>query len=259
MTLVNAAPALAVALFLGMLVLLEVGRRIGQRRLEQDPSGARTGSGAVEGAVFGLLGLMLAFTFSGAASRFDGRRHLVVEEANNIGTAWLRIDLLPSEAQPPLRELFRRYLDSRLATYGNQHPDVEMAMAEYGRSTKLQGEIWALAVAACRDSPTPQAALLLLPALNQMIDITTTRLMATRTHPPGIIFVMLAALALAGALLAGFAMAEGKERSWVHNFAFAAILAATVWITIDLEYPRLGLIRVDAADAVLEDLRRSMG
>jgi hypothetical protein len=257
MNLVTAAPALAVGLFLGMLVLLEVGRRIGKRRLEHDPAGARVGAGAVEGAVFGLLGLMIAFTFSGAASRFDARRQLVVEEANNIGTAWLRIDLLPSEAQRPLREMFRRYLDSRLDTY-RKLPDVEAAMAEFGRSTKLQGEIWTLAVAASRAAPSPQATMLLLPALNQMIDITTTRLMATRTHPPEIIFVMLAALALAGALLAGFAMAEGKGRSWVHMLAFAAILATTVWITIDLEYPRLGLIRVDAVDAVLSDLRRSM-
>jgi hypothetical protein len=255
MSFVIAAVTLAVGLFMGLLALLEVGRRIGQRRRERDPIGA--GAGAVEGAVFGLLGLMIAFTFSGASSRFDGRRQLVVEEANNIGTAWLRIDLVPTEAQPPLRDLFRRYLDSRLESY-RKAVDVEMAMEEYGRSTKLQGEIWARAVAACRDAPSPQAGMLLLPALNQMIDITTTRLMATRTHPPGIVFVLLVALALAGALLAGFAMAEGKGRSWVHMLAFAAVLATTVWITIDLEYPRLGLIRVDAADAVLVDLRRSM-
>jgi hypothetical protein len=257
MHLVTAAPGLAVGLFLGMLLLLEVGRRIGQRRIEHDPGGARAGAGTVEGAVFGLLGLMIAFTFSGAAARFDGRRQLVVEEANDIGTAWLRIDLLPRDAQPPLRELFRRYLDSRLETY-RKASDLEAALVEYGRSTKLQGEIWAMAVAAGRDAPTPQATMLLLPALNQMIDITTTRLMATRVHPPGIIFAMLAALCLAGALLAGLAMAEGKGRSWVHMLAFSAILATTVWLTIDLEYPRWGLIRVDAIDSVLADVRRSM-
>jgi len=100
--------------------------------------------------------------------------------------------------------------------------------------------------------------MLLLPALNQMIDITTTRLMATRTHPPAIIFVMLAVLALLGAFLAGFAMAEAKGRSWVHMLAFATALATTVWVTIDLEYPRLGLIRVGAVDSVLVDLRQSM-
>jgi hypothetical protein len=73
---------LALGLLLGMLALLELGRRIGTRRLAQDAEGARAGIGAVEGAIFGLLGLLIAFTFSGAASRFDSRRQLVVEETN---------------------------------------------------------------------------------------------------------------------------------------------------------------------------------
>jgi hypothetical protein len=76
-------------LFVGMLVCLELGRRIGERRKAGDPEGARQGVAAVEGAVFGLLGLLIAFTFSGAASRFDGRRQLVVTEAINIDTAWM--------------------------------------------------------------------------------------------------------------------------------------------------------------------------
>ena len=249
-----ATAASALGLFLTLLALLEVGRRIGQRSVAREPI---AGAGAVEGAVFGMLGLMIAFTFSGAASRFDGRRALVVEEANDIGTAWLRIDLLRTEDQGPLRELFRRYLDSRLETYRNAG-NLDLAMAEYARSTTLQNEIWARAVAAGREAPTPQATMLLLPALNQMIDITTTRLVATRNHPPPAVFILLVALALAGALLAGFAMAENKNRSWVHMLAFAAVLATTVWITIDLEYPRVGLIRVDSADAVLVDLRKSM-
>jgi hypothetical protein len=75
------------------------------------------GLGAIEGAIFGLLGLILAFSFSGALTRFDARRHLVVEEANDIGTAWLRVALLPADAQPPMRDLFRRYLDSRIEVY----------------------------------------------------------------------------------------------------------------------------------------------
>jgi len=72
-----------------------------------DPEAIKSGSGAIEGAVFGLMGLLIAFTFFGAAARFDTRRAMVIEEANNIGTAWLRLDLLPVSAQPPLREKFR--------------------------------------------------------------------------------------------------------------------------------------------------------
>ena len=87
-------------LFLAMLVLLETGRRVGIRHLAEDGGGARQGLGIVEGAVFSLLGLLFAFTFSGASTRFEGRRYLIVEEANNIGTAWLRIDVLPAPAQP---------------------------------------------------------------------------------------------------------------------------------------------------------------
>jgi len=86
-------------LFLGILALMEVERRFGQRRAAEDAEGARAGLGAVEGAVYGLLGLLIAFSFSGAAERFAGRRTLIIEEANAIGTAYLRVDLLPEEAQ----------------------------------------------------------------------------------------------------------------------------------------------------------------
>jgi hypothetical protein len=89
---------LAIGLFLGMLLLQEIGRRIRLRRLARDPDQAEAGFGVVEGAVFGLMGLLIAFTFSGAASRFDTRRQLVVEEANAIGTAYLRLDLLSASA-----------------------------------------------------------------------------------------------------------------------------------------------------------------
>jgi len=207
--------------------------------------------------VFALLGLLIAFTFSGAASRFDQRRHLVTEEANAIGTAWLRIDVLPPSGQPALRELFRRYLDSRLETY-RKLPDIQAAEAERQRSTKLQGEIWTQAVPLTRESGSPAAATLLLPALNQMIDITTTRAMATQMHPPLIVFVMLGAVALLSALLAGHGMAGARERGWIHVIGFAAVIAGTVYVIVDIEYPRFGLIRVDAVDQVLRDLRQSM-
>ncbi len=244
-------------LFLGMLLLVETGRRIAIRRLAQDPEGAREGLGVVEGAVFSLLGLLIAFTFSGAATRFEGRRHLIAEEANDIGTAYLRINVLPASAQPALRELFRQYLDSRLETY-RKLPDVAAAKAELERSLKFQGEIWSNAVEACRDSGSQPAHMLLLPALNAMFDITTTRTEATKNHPPSIIFAMIGVLSLAAALLAGYGMAGGKLRSWVHIVGFAAAMALTVYVIVDIEYPRFGFIRMDEADRVLMELRDSM-
>src|SRR6185436_17454554 len=99
------------------LATLEIGRRVGARRLALDPEGAKASTWAIDGAVFGLLGLLIAFTFSGAAARFDTRRQMIVEEANAIGTAWLRLDLLPAGVQPALRDKFRQYLDARLAVF----------------------------------------------------------------------------------------------------------------------------------------------
>ncbi len=243
------------SLFAGMLLLQEAGRRLGVRRLAKDPEGARAGLGAVEGAIFGLMGLMVAFTFSGAAARFDTRRHLIVEEANAIGTAYLRLDLLPAEAQPKLRELFRRYLDARLEAY-ERLPDLAAARETLARSIALQDEIWSGSVEAGRGAP--QATMLLLPALNAMIDITTTRTVALQTHPPLVIFAMMGLLALVCSLLAGYAMAGGKSRSLFHSFGFALVLTLTVYVILDLEFPRIGLIRIDAADKVLRDARQSM-
>jgi hypothetical protein len=245
------------ALFLAMLLFLEMGRAMGARRLTNDPSGASAGISAVEGTLFGLLGLLIAFTFSGAMSRFDQRRQLIVDETNAIGTAYLRVDLLPPDAQGPARDTFRRYVDSRLAVY-RKLPDVAAAEAELARSNQIQHEPWEEVVAACRASSSSSAPMLLLPAVNNMIDVTTSRTMATKMHPPVIIFVMLVAIALVTALLVGYDMAAARSRSWLHMVGFAAAIALAVYVILDTEYPRFGLIRVDAFDQALVDLRESM-
>ena len=238
-------------------MLLEVGRRIGARRLSEEGETAAKGFGAIESAVFALLGLILAFSFSGALARFDARRHLVVAEANDIGRAFLRIDLLPTDAHAPMRDLFRRYLDSRIETY-RKLPDMEAAHAELARSLKLQSEIWSLAVSSSQKSATPQAMTVLLPALNTMIDITTTRTEATILHSPPFIWVMLGTLTFACALFAGYDMASRKHLNLLHSAAFAVVLAVTVYVIIDLEYPRIGLFQMSDSDRVLVQLRESM-
>ncbi|BBL75528.1 hypothetical protein [Methylomagnum ishizawai] len=245
-------------LFLGMLSMLEIGRRIGNRRLAVDPEGARAGTGTVEGAVFALLGLLVAFTFSGATHRFDERRDLIVEETNDIGTAYLRLDLLPEAARPRLKELFRHYVDTRIEVY-RKIRDTAAFQAELARSNALQGEIWRAAVAASESqNAAADATKLLLPALNTMFDITTTRTMANLLHPPFVIYLMLFGVALISALLAGYGMAGGHSRNWLHMVGFALVLAAAVYVTLDLEFPRRGLIRVDDFDQALVDLRSGM-
>lgn len=255
MSLTFAAALSALGLFLGMMLLFEVGRRIGAARLARDPEGVTNGTGPIEAAVFGLLGLLLAFTFSGAATRFEARRHLIAEEANAIGTAYLRVDLLPGDAQPVVRQLFRRYLEARIETYRDASNDAAV-QARLAEGVALQGQIWAKAVAASGRPEVPaQAGMLLLPALNSMIDITTTRAVAMQDHPPRVIFVLLAGLSLVSALLVGYVMCGTKVRSWFYMLIVAATMSLTLYVILDLEYPRFGLIRIDAADRTLVELK----
>jgi hypothetical protein len=99
------------------------------------------------------------------------RGGFVVGEANDIGPAWLRVALLQADAQPQMRDLFRRYLDARIEVY-RKVPQTEAVKAELARPVKLQSDIWNLAVSSSRETGTAQAPMLLLPALNVMFDIT---------------------------------------------------------------------------------------
>ena len=251
------AAATIFALFAAILACLEAGYRL---RIRNTPPGSYRqfeGLGALEGAIFGLMGLLVAFTFSGAAARFDTRRQLIVEECNAIGTAYLRVDLLPPASQPPLRQAFRAYSEARYAYY-QALPEAAAARQAEARFTGLQQEIWIGAVAASRDGAPPAAAILLLPALNQMIDLASTRSAARQIHPSAVIFWMLGAAVIAASLLAGWGMAAGARRSWLHLGGFALLMTLAIYVILDLEYPRLGLIRVDAFDHYLLDVRASM-
>lgn len=245
--------AFGAILFASLVICVEFGRHIGRRRLARDPDVLNAGTGAVDGMVFAMLGLLVAFTFSGAAARFDERRAMIVEEANDVGTAYLRIDLLPQAAQPPLLDAFQRYVASRLASY-ERNISMEEFNEAYARSQEIQSEIWKLAVAAAgRPDAPPAANMLLLPAINDMIDITSTRTAAMRIHPPWPIFVMLLLTALVCALLAGHAMLRSRSPNWIHILGFAAIATITMYVIADLEYPRRGVIQVDGLDQMLKD------
>ena len=244
---------LAVGLFAGMLLMLEVGRRMGIRRIAK---GADVTTGAaLNASVFGLLGLLVAFTFSGAASRFETRRQLIVDETNAIGTTYLRLDLMPASGQPALREKFKQYVDVRLAAYAN--PDVDAGMRQLAQAASIQRDLWTQALMVSRSADaSPEGGRLLLPALNTLIDTTTKQTMATEMHPPMIIFWMLVALILVSSLLAGYSLAQGTRRNWIQILCFAAVLSIAFYVILDLEFPRVGWIKLD--DRALVELRQTM-
>jgi hypothetical protein len=249
---------LVLSLFVAILLCLELGWRLRTRHLADETPNSEAGLSALAGAVFGLMGLLIAFTFSGAATRFEARRALIVEETNAIGTAYLRIDLLPANAQPALRQDFRDYLDARLAYFATVAKEPAAANAAFLRGKELQEKIWSEAVAATSHQTSPAVTTLVISSLNTMIDITTNRSMALEKHPPEAIYIALATLVLASSVLAGYAMAKAARRNWTHMLIFAGTIALAVYLILDLDYPRIGLVRIDTADHILVDLRNEM-
>ena len=260
-TLISAA--FAGLLFAGILFCMRMGWYIGRRRLKSCGGEEAGGLGVIDGAVFGLLGLLIAFTFTGAATRFEARRALVTNQLNAVGTAWLRLDLLPEPEKTTVRENFRKYIDTQIELLGSVRSTLaglESSAVQAGlhRLSEDQQAVWdALIVAVEKESRLPLAQTV-LPAMNEVFDLTTVRLMASLQHPPLAVYILLAVLVLASALLAGFGMAKSAEQSLLHLIVFAVIISASVYLILDIEYPRLGLITIDSMDQSMIDLRKGM-
>jgi hypothetical protein len=242
----NFAPPIAFCLFPAMLLLFESGYRLRLRRP------ASISSTPIEGIVFGLLGLLLAFTFSGAVARYDTHRQLLTQEVNSIGSVYLRLDLLPPPAQPAFRQLLRDYTRSRLHLFRTVGPEVSPI------STRLQTEIWRRTViAAASHNANPDATKLLLPSLNDMFDITVARQNAFYMHPPEIVFLLLFGFGCGCAFLTGYST-KSEQRDRVYAVALAATVTLTVYVTLEVEFPRQGFIRFTQLDQPLISLLNSM-
>lgn len=244
------------ALIAGLLVLvlaaMEFGWRRGNRRVLLDPEGAEKGTTALDSAVFALFGLLLAFTFSGGATRFGERRELINAEANAIGTAYLRVSLLPAASQSELRSLYREYVEVRLNA-----PAVAVS-GDVDRTPELQNRIWQRTIAALEQHQGQPIVDSVLDPVNEMIDITATRWLAARTHPPPVIYMLLIGLSVICGFLGGYNMGVARRRHVWHAAAFALTISLVLYVTFDIEFPRVGLVRLDFADATMVNLLNSM-
>jgi hypothetical protein len=235
-----------------LLGVIELGRRIGRRRRQIDPGWDSKVVGSIEAMLLGLLGLLMAFTFSGAWSRFDARRDLILREANSIGSAWMLLDQVPAHSAEPLRAAFRKYVELRLAAAraDETRPNAEIEA--------VQRAIWTASVAAAQAAPDARIAQSLLPAVNAMTDVAAARYQTALSHTPETVFLLLLAVMMIASLLAGYGMAGGEGRNGLHIACFLGAMVLTLYVTIDLEYPRRGFVRVDRFDQVMIDLRAGM-
>jgi len=251
------AGGVALLIFGGSLILLDLGRRIGRSYLQKQGVDSMPGLNAVEGAVFALMGLLLAFAISGALQRFDERRSLVIQEAVAWRAAGDRLLLLDTAAQEGLRPKLIAYADARLAIYKEpidfsftDHAAV-YSLEALRKAKHLRDELWRHAASVCPFGIANTGCVLFLPSLSAMFEIADLRRGANERHPPQAIYIMLFGLALGASLLAGFSMASAKSQSFVHMAIFASALAVTLYIVTDIEFPRMGAIRVDYFDHFL--------
>jgi len=227
-------------LFALLVLAHEVGFRVARRRGARADEGERSETSTLQGGMLGLLGLLLAFTFAIASQRFDTRKQLVLDEANAIGTAYLRATAVPGGEE--VADLLRRYVDVRLegaASAGNPQ-GFRRAVTE---SERLHAAMWSRAAALARANPDPLRTLL-LPALNEVIDLHEKRLTAMRNHVPTIILVLLLMVSVLTMASLGHAAGVSGGRSMSTALTFAMLVTLVIMVVVDLDRPERGLIRV---------------
>jgi hypothetical protein len=230
---------LAGIFFLLCVALQELGFRLGAKVSRRGPTGDAQGQ-ALEAGILTLFGLLLAFTFSMAANRYDLRKQIVLDESNAIGTAFLRASALPEGTAANLQRLLRSYLAARLDLY--RGGDVSASDAGE-RAARLQKELWRLASEQARRAPTPVAALM-LSALNDAIDLREKQSAAFENHIPETLLLFLFLISLTAMGAVGYLNGLGSRRHFVLSALFAMVVSLTLFLVLDLDRPRRGLIRL---------------
>jgi hypothetical protein len=246
-------------IFAGMLAFMEWGARWARRSVKE---GEVRGVGAIEGALFALFGLLIAFTFSGAAERLRERGSLSINESDAVGTAFLRLDLLAEPDRPRLKGLLRDYLAARLDEYSHFGSAAEHEESR-GRTAAARARLWAELVPAIGRAPFPQTSPLILGPVNETFDIADRREAFRHLHPPLWIYVMLILVGFASAALAGFSLDDASRKHWLHRLCFATATALVLFVTMNMEYPRLGFIDISGQNRplqqALEEMTRDLG
>lgn len=237
---VDAIPLWAIFL-ISMAMLLaacEFGRRLGTRVAKQGRDNVST----LEGAVLGLLALLIGFTFAMALSRFDARRDAVLNEANAIGTTALRAQLLSEPSRGNVLRLVREYVKVRLDV--TQHDaSIEELEAAIARSEVIQEELWQQAKAAMADNSDMVPTGLFIQSLNEMIDQHEKRITALRTRVPDIVIIALYGLATVAAAFTGYACGIEARTTKMPIYTASALIACVLLLIQDLDRPTAGFLR----------------
>lgn len=238
------------AAFILLLVATEVGFRRGRAITAGLSDASKSQLSTLQAAVMGVLALLLAFSFAMAESRFENRQHLVVEEANAIGTASLRSQLLPQPYDSEIAKMLRDYLDTRIAWRETGFDPVKINEA-IARTQAEQKELWSKAVAAVRTNPGSPLYALFISSLNDAIDLQAKRAAARENHVPPVVFYLLFLVAVMSMILVGLGCGVGDSRHFAFTTTVAILISLVILAIIDLDRPRRGLIEVSQKSMIV--------
>lgn len=232
--------AVFVATVAAVLLGIEGGFRLGRYRRRRSELEDKPPVGEMVAATLALLAFMLAFTFGLAASRFDVRRGLVIEEANAIGTTYLRAALLSEPHRTGVRTLLREYVDVRLEAV-----EPGRLKQSISRSEELHARLWAHAVEAGEKNPGSIVVGLFIGSLNELIDLHTKRLaLGPRNRIPGVIWATLYFMAMIGTSVMGYHAGLAGSGRTLAILSLVLAFSAVMTLVADLDRPQEGLLRV---------------
>ncbi len=248
-------PLLICLVLMGLLLVAEeVGFRVKSRKRSDSDNIERTDIALILGAVLTLLALLLGFTYVMAEGRFETRRQLVIEQANAIGTTYLRAKTLPEPRSSQIQELLRQYAALRVEVANAMDDDPEK-LREWGNRTKeLHGLLWSHAAALARENPNPVTSIF-LQTLNEMIDLYTKRLAAFQNRVPFSIYLVLFGVSIITLWLVGYYFGR-KHKAPILTTMVALLVVSVMWLIMDLDQPVRGAIR--ASQQSLIDLHQDL-
>jgi hypothetical protein len=246
---------LAVLLFIGIILFYFLGLRVFQYQKKRNPAYEPKGIGAFEGAMLGLLSLLLAFTFNKSSSYYDTRRELLIHETNCIGTVLLRSDLFPDSVRKELRSDLKEYITERIHYFELGDDEKKIADA-LQRASMISGRIWNRAALIAQRDEVVIKSMQMIPAVNDMIDAVSSREEARKAHVPESILWLLFILCITGSFIVGYA-SKTKKVDWIILISYSLMTVMTVYIILDLDQPRHGIINTISTHQNMNELLHS--
>lgn len=245
---------MALIIFILIIVFNWLGFVFRKRQMREHVLAEPSGANLIENSLMGLTALLLAFTFGMVASKYENRRRIIVEEANDIGTAILRCDLYPDSVRSLLRADFKKYVDARIAAYRVGRNEEEIS-GELDSAAIYAGRIWRRVATLAQDPANLVRTAQMVPALNNMIDIVTTRDEDRKAKVPRLILWVVLFFSLLSAFLSGYGN-KTKRRNFLMIGAFAFMTTVALYLIMELDRPREGLITLDESQQTIENLSK---